>query len=413
VVTTLLDKVEANVAEAAAASKKQAGEVDDVEEEELMMLSVSAEDSSDRQDRENFIPWLRFATEAFRKVLDALRNRMEDLYHDVVRREFDFMKRYNRTGEFRRVCQHQRKHFKDHIEHRKPRMDGSAPKEHLAVESLQRHLETRFYQLETCKELNMWNEAFRTVKDMERVLVEYRDLDPRFNDVLNPDPEVLARYYEACALVAWMSDNRLLNMYITVVDNDVLESDEDVEKAATRLLISALAIPLVRPEEASTTGLGSTFGVEVQTQKMREWATLLGMTSKVTRESVLEEVLDAGARDDAAPFAKQLYDLLEQDFCPLVLVKRVTALFGQVEENEELKMYATAIKELALQRLLQQLERVYRCMHLSQFFELIAPLAMPQHEVEMLVVRAIKDRLVQARFDYKGGKLHLGMDELE
>ena len=202
-------------------------------------------------------------------------------------------------------------------------------------------------------------------------------------------------------------------MYITVVDNDVLESDEDVEKAATRLLISALAIPLVRPEEASTTGLGSTFGVEVQTQKMREWATLLGMTSKVTRESVLEEVLDAGARDDAAPFAKQLYDLLEQDFCPLVLVKRVTALFGQVEENEELKMYATAIKELALQRLLQQLERVYRCMHLSQFFELIAPLAMPQHEVEMLVVRAIKDRLVQARFDYKGGKLHLGMDELE
>ena len=260
VVTTLLDKVEANVAEAAAASKKQAGEVDDVEEEdmvcfasfqklqchdvkrlqspeELMMLSVSAEDSSDRQDRENFIPWLRFATEAFRKVLDALRNRMEDLYHDVVRREFDFMKRYNRTGEFRRVCQHQRKHFKDHIEHRKPRMDGSAPKEHLAVESLERHLETRFYQLETCKELNMWNEAFRTVKvslafsntfstfpllslgaqDMERVLVEYRDLDPRFNDVLNPDPEVLARYYEACALVAWMSDNRLYHaqaMYV-------------------------------------------------------------------------------------------------------------------------------------------------------------------------------------------------------
>lgn len=52
-----------------------------------MLLSfVSGEDTQDRTDRVMLTPWVKFLWEAYRNVLELLRNnaRVEKLYHDTA-----------------------------------------------------------------------------------------------------------------------------------------------------------------------------------------------------------------------------------------------------------------------------------------------------------------------------------------
>ena len=65
-------------------------DVDDLENietpESVLMAAVSAEDSKDRSDRELLTPWLMFLWDAYRTVLDIIRNnsRLERLYQETT-----------------------------------------------------------------------------------------------------------------------------------------------------------------------------------------------------------------------------------------------------------------------------------------------------------------------------------------
>ena len=51
-----------------------------------MLSSVSSEDAQDRSDRVLLTPWVKFLWEAYRNVLELLRNnnRVERLYHETA-----------------------------------------------------------------------------------------------------------------------------------------------------------------------------------------------------------------------------------------------------------------------------------------------------------------------------------------
>lgn len=52
----------------------------------LMLSSVSSEDAQDRSDRVLLTPWVKFLWEAYRNILELLRNnnRVEKLYHETA-----------------------------------------------------------------------------------------------------------------------------------------------------------------------------------------------------------------------------------------------------------------------------------------------------------------------------------------
>ena len=51
-----------------------------------MLSSVSSEDAQDRSDRVLLTPWVKFLWEAYRNILELLRNnnRVERLYHETA-----------------------------------------------------------------------------------------------------------------------------------------------------------------------------------------------------------------------------------------------------------------------------------------------------------------------------------------
>ena len=152
-------------------SRMPAATMSDLDEQEqspesLLMGAVSSEGARERAEREVLAPWLRHAWDIYRNVLDNIRwvNKLEHVYHGIVARAMKFCKDYGRTAEFKKLVLMVRNHLT--AQRRSPEGNGLA----MTHEQTERHLLTRFIQLEYCAELSLWVEAFKTVEDIFAIM---------------------------------------------------------------------------------------------------------------------------------------------------------------------------------------------------------------------------------------------------
>jgi len=81
-----------------------------------LVKSVSLEDHSKQADSEKVKPWLKFLWEAYKTVLEILRNipKLEPLYKETTKKAFDYCIKYGRLVEFRRLADLLRNHLVKH-----------------------------------------------------------------------------------------------------------------------------------------------------------------------------------------------------------------------------------------------------------------------------------------------------------
>lgn len=175
--------------------------------------------------------------------------------------------------EFRRLCETLRLHLTtvakySHQTHSVNLSDA---------DTLQRFLNTRFAQLNTSVELELWQEAFRSIEDIHNLLTMAKKA---------PKPSMMINYYEKLYKIFMTSGSILYHAaawskYYAIVRASGI-TDEELKKCAGFVLISALAVP--------TSAEAAEDGDEMKGKHAR-LITLLGLSKVPTRSNLLNDAV--------------------------------------------------------------------------------------------------------------------------
>lgn len=179
--------------------------------------------------------------------------------------------KYQRKVEFRRLCETLRLHLANvgKYSHQPHSINLSD------ADTLQHHLDTRFAQLNTSVELELWQEAFRSVEDVHNLLTMAKKA---------PRPAMMAGYYEKLTRIFLMSGNALYHAaawsrYYSVVSSIGGKSSEEMSRLAAQVLVSALAVPVGLHTEDELKG------------KNARLSALLGLTKMPSRSGLLKDAV--------------------------------------------------------------------------------------------------------------------------
>lgn len=182
--------------------------------------------------------------------------------------------KHQRKVEFRRLCETLRLHLANvaKYSHQPHSINLSDP------DTLQHHLDTRFAQLNTSVELELWQEAFRSVEDVHNLLTLAKKA---------PRPAMMANYYEKLTKIFLMSGNALYHAaawgrYYSVVTSMGSKSSEELISLAGQVLVSALAVPVGQPDER-----------EDHRGRPSRLTALLGLSKSPTRSDLLRDAVSA------------------------------------------------------------------------------------------------------------------------
>ncbi|KAL3843796.1 hypothetical protein ACJIZ3_001199 [Penstemon smallii] len=415
----------AELARNQAQALEEALDIDDLEAdkrpEDLMLSYVSGEKGKDRSDRELVTPWFKFLWETYRTVLEILRNnsRLEALYAMTAHRAFQFCKQYKRTTEFRRLCEIIRNHLANLNKYRdqRDRPDLTAP------ESLQLYLDTRFEQLKVATELELWQEAFRSVEDIHGLMCMVKK---------TPKSSLMVVYYSKLSEIFWVSSSHLYHAYawlklFTLQKNyNKNLNQKDLQLIASSVVLAALSVtPYDRSYGASH--------LELENEKERSLrvANLIAfdVESKpenrevLSRSSLLLDLVSKGVMNCVTQEVKDLYHTLEHEFLPLDLALKVQPLLAKISKlggklssassvpEVQLSQYVPSLEKITALRLLQQVSQVYQTMNIDSLSRII-----PFFDfsiVEKISVDAIKNRFLAMKVDYRKGAIFFGNKSLE
>lgn len=396
--------------------------IDDLEATEtpetILLATVSGEQSKDRTDRAIVTPWLKFLWETYRTVLEILKNnaRLEIMYQSTAHQAFDFCLKYTRKTEFRRLCELLRNHVQNAAKY-SSQMHAINLNE---PDTLQRHLETRFRQLNVADELELWQEAFRSVEDIHMLLT------------LSKRPAkniMMANYYEKLTKIFLVSDNFLFhaaayNKYYNLLrqsalslasgqgtkrDNPVV-SEETLTKAASFVLLSALAIPVI----STSRSRGALVDVdEARKNKNQRLTNLLTMPFAPTRAGLFKDALSKGLLKRVRPEIKDLYNILEVDFHPLSICKKISPILAKIGADPEMEKYVLPLQQVILTRLFQQLSQVYESVEMSfvnKLAQFPAPFEVTPAMIEKFIMNGCKKGDLSIRLDHVSGILAFDSD---
>ena len=239
----------------------------------------------DRVERKIVTPWLRFAWEAYKTCLDVCKSnaRLEVVYQQVALQAFGFCRIHSRKSEFRRLTEQLRKDLLNAQKYatQTHSINFSDP------ETFSRFLDTRFQQLEVAVELELWQEAFRSVEDIHGLLML-----PAAKKGLKR--EMMANYYEKLTRIFKAEGGTgTMAVFHAAAWARYLQHAESAssgpggvnEKAPAAVLLSALAVPLSQVE-----------GVSGEGRNGQRLMALLNLNKMPTRQGMLREIVSPRPR---------------------------------------------------------------------------------------------------------------------
>jgi translation initiation factor 3 subunit A len=322
-----------------------------------MLYDAFIDTAGDREriERRLINPAQRFTWDAYDIALDISKgsDRLEAIYQSIAHRAFTFCKVHQRKTDFRRLCEQRlRKDLANASKyaHQQHAINLADP------ETLNRHLDTRFMQLETAVELELWQEAFRSVEDVHGLVAGKKATKP----------SMMATYYEKLTQIFKADGGKQTAVFHAAAWARYFQYAERAgsvnDRAPGCVLLSALAVPLGEVE-----------------QKQRLVA-LLNLPKMPSRDALVK---DAAAKHlKRVPAAiQELYRIIELDFQPLKACAQLKPLIESL--GPEYQPYLPALREVVLSRLFQELSQVYDSVALSHVLDLVKAFQGTSWETDM------------------------------
>nr|ODO02250.1 eukaryotic translation initiation factor 3 subunit A [Cryptococcus depauperatus CBS 7855] len=344
-----------------------------------LLLDAFVDNAGDREriERRLIGPAQKFCWDAYDICLDIAKSndRLEVIYQSIAHRAFSFCKIHQRKTDFRRLCEQRlRKDLANAAKY---------PNQQHAInlsdpETLGRFLETRFLQLETAVELELWQEAFRSIEDVHGLIAGRK----------STKASMMANYYEKLTQIFKAEGGKQTAVFHAAAWARYYQQAERAgsvnDKASGCVLLSALAVPLG----------------EVETKQ--RLVALLNLPKMPTREAL---VSDAAAKHlkRVPSDIRQIYDILEIDFEPTTASKVLAPLI--INLAPEYQPYLPALRDVVLSRLLQELAQVYDSVTISHIMNLVKPLentpwATDVSSLEKFLVTACQRDDIRASVDH-------------
>ncbi|CAK9785650.1 hypothetical protein CC85DRAFT_265128 [Cutaneotrichosporon oleaginosum] len=376
--TAAMEKAEKEVAALGAAPVE--AQDDDLRLQPVTMLYDSfLESAGDREriERRLVHPAQKFTYDAYDVSLDIAKgnDRLELVYQQIANRAFAFCKQHQRKSDFRRLCEQRlRKDLQNATKysHQAHSINLADP------ETLSRHLDTRFLQLETAVELELWQEAFRSIQDVHDLVAGKK----------GAKPSMMANYYEKLTQIFNAEGGKQVAVFHAAAWSRYYQYAERAgsvkENAPAAVLLSALSVPLG----------------DVETKQ--RLIALLNLPKMPTREALVRDAAAKHLKRVPAE-VRQLYNIIETDFQPLKACKQLAPIVAGL--STDYAAYLPALRDVVLSRLIQELSHVYETVSLSHILSLVkafdnGPWATDMPALEKFLMTASRRGDINATVDH-------------
>ena len=383
-----------------AKSEEKVSDIADLEDEDSLSQSVG------KEKQVGVTAWMRFSWEAYRIVLEILKNipKLEELYAFTAQQAFGFCHTFSRANEFRRLSEI----FRGHLQALTKAANNPNPNsQHQGLslnnpETVQLLLEIRFAQLNVATKMGLWQESFRSVEDVHGLI----GLSKK-----TPPPERMCLYYEKLTQIFWKAKNYLFHAYSCIKYFKTLQkvkadmSGEQTAALGSQVLLAALSIPVTEENDAED------FDFDTQKEKNYRLATLLGLTSPLPRGALIADLISKGALDLAYPELVEFYKLTESNFSPLTFSAAVSKHLEFIRGRGELEVYADSIAANCFRRLMQRLAPYFQTVKLARLATLAKFIS--ADEIEPLIIKSVSSGLLSVRIDHRVGVVRFSADRLD
>lgn len=343
-----------------------------VSPENMLLSAVSTDNATERSNKEFFLPWLKFIWEAYRTVIDLLKNnnQLEIPYCFVVAEVFKFCEKYQRYQEFKKFCEILRTHLLAVVKPGyTPPIENADAVNISKGDTLQRLLETRFLQLNTAVNLELWKESFKSVEDVQH-LMKFSKKSPR--------PSSLVTYYTNLAKVFQISDNLLfdaaarLKLFNLLIQNPNIKESE-LKETASLQLIASLVIPLQSNgtnQDVSIFTSTDIIDFDFFNRKNNKLASLLNLKEIPTKETLINSPVIFNYADVELI---KLFKLIESTpVNPLTLKNEIDEILTNLSSNVLYASYLNDLKTIIIQKIVIQLASVYETINFDFISRLIS-----------------------------------------
>ena len=187
-------------------------------------------------------------------------------------------------------------------------------------------------------------------------------------------------------------------------------SESDLSKAASFVLLSALAIPVI----STSRSRGALVDIdEAKKNKNSRLTHLLGMAQAPTRAVLFKDAMSKGLLKRARPEIRELFQILEVEFHPLSICQKISPILAKIGADAEMEKYILPLQQVILTRLFQQLSQVYETVDL-EFVENLAkfpePFQVTRDTIEKFIMNGNKKGDLAIRMDHATGVLSFDTD---